>query len=197
MFEDELPQNFSSIEQSSLPQKVGSGSMLIFRGRATTFFDGVVFLGDHVVEGVGLLAACMASRCVLVLWDDASQIAFPRQPKQAFALCFDVIAIEESISVPGNDGTKSGLALDQRQMTQVLAVSPQLIEGVEARLTLAKQQVAELRFAAAIEAHDLAIQIHRLGVEFCRDGMVQHRKRPELISVAGNQPALATLDLNQ
>ena len=70
----------------------------------------------------------------------------------------DVIAIEEPITVVANDRSQSPLPVNQWHVSQVLALAPQEVERNEAGVATVKQQVAELRLAISIEAHDLAIQ---------------------------------------
>jgi len=54
------------------------------------------------------------------------------QAEQLFTVAVHVVTIQEPLPMVGNDGAQSELAVDQRQVTQIVAViSPQQIEGVE------------------------------------------------------------------
>jgi hypothetical protein len=52
--------------------------------------------------------------------------------------------------------------------TIVPAIAPEQIESVEAGLPTPEEQVFELRFAMAVEAHDSAIENRRPGTQFGR-----------------------------
>src|SRR5579864_8667681 len=107
------------------------------------------------------------------LGNDALKIVLARQPEEASPIALDVIAVEESFASVGHNGPKAELAVDQREITYVLAVAepaallliirpgmlvPKQIERIEERLSTPEQQVAELRLAIGIEADDFAVE---------------------------------------
>jgi hypothetical protein len=95
-----------------------------------------------------------------------------RQVEQAFPIAIDMVAVEESFTSLGHNAPKADLAVDQRQITYVLAVAepaplllvvrpgvlvPKHVERIEERLITSEQQVAELRLAIGIEAGDFPV----------------------------------------
>jgi len=65
-----------------------------------------------------------------------------------------------------SNGAQPELALDQRQLPHVFAPAPKQVEGDKAGLAASEQQVSELRFAVAVEAHDFAVEHSRPSAEF-------------------------------
>jgi len=72
---------------------------------------------------------------VLVLADDAFKVGFARQPEQPLAIRFNVVAVQEPLAAMGQDKAAPCLTFDERKVTQVVALYPERVEGVEAGLT--------------------------------------------------------------
>jgi hypothetical protein len=77
------------------------------------------------------------------------------------AVRFDVIAVQDALAFPGQDGAETLLALDQWTVRQILAVAVQQVEGDEARLATAEQEIVKLGLALVIKANDLAVEDDR------------------------------------
>jgi hypothetical protein len=83
---------------------------------------------------------------------------------------------------------------DQRQASQVVAVRPQQVEGIEDGLALAGHQFVELADAVAIEADNFAVQDSVLDGQFL-ERLLQVIEGLEVIQVARDQLAFASLDV--
>lgn len=86
---------------------------------------------------------------------------------------------------------------DQRKRAHVFISVPQQIECEEIRLTTTEQEIIELRSAVFIEAHDLAIEQHRLALHRIGDVLSQAVKARERVAVARYEAAGTVLDIGQ
>jgi hypothetical protein len=68
-----------------------------------------------------------------------------------------MIRIQEAGCFLRDDPAKRLLALDQRQLAEILAVQHQQIEGVQVAIPSVPQQFVELGLAATVQADDLAV----------------------------------------
>jgi hypothetical protein len=84
-----------------------------------------------------------------------------------------------------------------RQITEVLAIAVETIEGEETRLASVEEQLLKLRVTVPIEAHNLAIEHGRFRPTFKRKCRVQRRKGFELIAVPGTKSAIASFDIRE
>jgi len=73
-----------------------------------------------------------------VLGHDALQVAFADQLKEAFALTFDVIHVEQERGVCRHNLAQDALPFDQRSIAQVLTVEVQQVRGAKAWRTTAE-----------------------------------------------------------
>jgi hypothetical protein len=59
----------------------------------------------------------------LALRHDSFKIVFACEPEQPFAICVNVVAVQETLASLGNDSVGPELAVGQRQVPCVLAVA--------------------------------------------------------------------------
>jgi hypothetical protein len=89
------------------------------------------------------------------------------KPEQPLTITLDVVAIKEPLPmIPRYKGTEPQFAVGQQQVPQILAVSPEHVEGIEPGFLSPEQQVPELRLAVAVEGNDFAVEHSRPGTEF-------------------------------
>jgi hypothetical protein len=125
------------------------------------------------------------------------EIALADKMEQLLTYALNVITVQQPFTVRWDQATQPMLTVCQGQVTQVLAIAEQQIKGVVARLTSAKQQVCELRSARLIQANDFPIEHGILGTTLQRKSKIQSWEGLELISVAGDQLAMAVFDVCQ
>jgi hypothetical protein len=105
---------------------------------------------------------------LLPLGDNAFEVVFARQPEQPLAIPLNMVAVKQSLTPLRHNRTQPELALDQRQVPQVLPIQQQQVESVKAGLATPEQQDFELRFAMAVEGNNFAVEDRRPGTEFGR-----------------------------
>ena len=132
-----------------------------------------------------------------VLRNYAFEVSLADKMEQLFTHALNMIAVQQPFTVAWDQATQAVLPIRERQIAQVLAVAEKQIKGVVARLTSAKEQVSELRIAGLVQANDLSIQNSILGVALLRKSKIESRERLKLIPVAGDQPAMAILEVCQ
>jgi hypothetical protein len=76
---------------------------------------------------------------LLPLGDNAFKIMLASKPEQPFTIAVDVGAVQEPFALPGYDRPQPQLPLNQRQVSQVLAIAPQQIESIEPWFATAEQ----------------------------------------------------------
>jgi hypothetical protein len=68
---------------------------------------------------------------IFALGHNAFQIVSTGKPEQSLPVLIDVIAVQQSFTMLGHDGTQPKLTANQGQVPQVLPVTPEQIENVQ------------------------------------------------------------------
>jgi hypothetical protein len=132
----------------------------------------------------------------------AFQVVFTGEPEQSFTLSLDVVAIEKAFTSLRHYPAKPKFAVNEGQITSVLAISesphllfiirpcvlvPQDVECIEDRLSTTKKQVLERGLAIGIEADDFSIENAAPSLQITRQSFAQTQKRREYVSIARNE----------
>jgi hypothetical protein len=88
------------------------------------------------------------------------------KPEEPFTVAFDVIAVKQSQTPLRHGRPEPEFAVDQGQVSQILAVEPQQIESVKPWFATPEQQVFELGLAMAVESDDFAVEHRGPGTDF-------------------------------
>jgi hypothetical protein len=97
---------------------------------------------------------------VLPLAHDPLEVLLTCGFKQPGAVCLEVPYIQQP-RFRRHEALELGLALDQRQRSQVAAVQPQQVKRVKESLSAASEEAVELRPAFRVQTDDLAVQDRR------------------------------------
>ena len=97
-------------------------------------------------------------RVELALGNNTFQVMFADQTEQSLAISVNMIAVDQPFATLWHNRAQPHLAVDQCQVSQVLAINPQQIEGDKPRLTSSEQEITALWFAFSVQANDLAIE---------------------------------------
>ena len=119
------------------------------------------------------------------------------QGTELSATRLDVIDVKHTRAFLAQKFPQSRFPLDQRQCPQVLAIQKQQIEGEEHTLAPAKQRVIEHRPARIIDTGKLAINNRILHTQVFGYPLYKVFKIAERVAVAGDEFALAILDIGK
>ena len=107
------------------------------------------------------------------LRNDSFKVTLAGEPEQTFAISFDVVTVEETFACFGHNSAKPKLAVNQREIPNILAVAepahlfliirlrvfvPENVECIEERFGTTEHEISELRSAMGVETDDLTIQ---------------------------------------
>jgi hypothetical protein len=93
-----------------------------------------------------------------MLRHDAFEVMLAGHAVKTFAVVFQMIAIEQPLTVVHDGRTKASFTFAQWGISQIVAVAPNQIKGNESRFASSEQQVTKLRLAVLVEANNLAIE---------------------------------------
>jgi len=148
----------------------------------------------------------------LALRHDPFEVVFARQSEETFTIAVNVVTVEQPFASLRNERVKPGLAVDQRQIAQVFAISesavlliivglsvfiPEDVEGIEQGLGASEQKIAELRLARRIEANNFAVEHTVATLEVASQSRAQTGKALERVAVARYEPHAVFIALEQ
>src|SRR5262249_29588094 len=107
----------------------------------------------------------------------------------------DMVDVPKPRGEPRYESLQAPLALEERPITEVLAVDFEQVEGAEIRPVAAtKQEPVEVAAAIRLEARDLAVQDRPHRFHAVRDLLTEHVPLREDVATPRHQPALVPID---
>src|SRR5262249_36391609 len=129
------------------------------------------------------------------LRDDALEILLTGRLEEGGPAFLDMVDVPKPRGEPRYESLQAPLALEERPITEVLAVDFEQVEGAEIRPVAAtKQEPVEVAAAIRLEARDLAVQDRPHRFHAVRDLLTEHVPLREDVATPRHQPALVPID---
>lgn len=96
-------------------------------------------------------------RIKLTFRDNAFEVMLASQAKQSEPVSFNVVTVQEAVASDWHHATQPALAFNQRQSPQIFSVIPKNVECDKPGFPSPEQQIPEVGFTVAVEAHDFTV----------------------------------------